>query len=153
MSFTNNNRIIMNWEEALQSVVSQTKVKRYEFLCSEEHKEYAWWREEMIRMANGEHVKPNISTSSNVVVKGRGTSMYVVPSSEGSMLMSEMKACPNYLKDSGCGCGMSRCKAGRKGRPDDKRNDGTTLVSVWDCWHCLRPDNPKYAERAYRPIA
>jgi hypothetical protein len=101
---------------------------------------------ELKHICSRSKIGTNKVVSSRIVISTGGGGMVTVPSSESIQLTKEMKSCKYYQKESNCGCGMSRCLAG-KGKPDI---NNTGLVNVWDCYACLRPDNELYAKHSYK---
>jgi hypothetical protein len=92
------------------------------------------------------HSVQSRSQEQSVVISGHSGSLHKLPLSESIRITNEMKSCIYYEKDSNCGCGKSRCKAGLQGSIDTRSNDGSSLVTFLDCAVCLNPDRPDIRE-------
>lgn len=44
----------MNWNEALEALVKQTKHERFRELCADDHWEHEAWRSKVVEMVTGE---------------------------------------------------------------------------------------------------
>lgn len=134
----------MTWQEATQIVIARQNNPRWEYLTSDACPEHVLRRDQVLKLAGHFTEKVAIST-------GNG-GLTTIPASESIQINKEIKECLHHIKDSGCGCGRARCKIGRFGEIDTRTNDGTTLVSFWDCSHCLRPDVELYAQNIYKKL-
>jgi hypothetical protein len=131
----------LTWQEAVANLIATRNNHRMADLTDDTHPDHDYWRRRAVEIVTG---KP-IQASKTAISTGNG-GITTIPSSEVIQLTKEMNLCPSYQKESNCGCGLARCLAG-KGKPDINE---TGLVNNWDCFHCLRPDNPLYAQHAYK---
>ena len=140
----------MNYIEALDILENPPNLIR---LCNHSDPEVREaWQLKVIRKAKGEDVQSVLPQNIVAISTGNG-SITTIPASESIQLINEINSCPYHIRNSGCPCGKARCTAGKQGEPDSIKNDGSTLVSFFDCGHCLRPDNRLYAENAYKKLS
>jgi hypothetical protein len=104
---------------------------------------------EIIHICERSKMKGIVQSERTVISTGNG-GMQAVPAEDAIKLNKEISECPNFNKVSNCGCGRSRCIAGKGGEIDISTNDGTSLVSFWDCAACLRPHMEIYTKNAYK---
>jgi hypothetical protein len=109
-----------------------------------------------MRSALGEN--PNVSAAISVqsektVISTGNGGIQAVPTQDAMQLNKEIRECPHYNKISNCGCGRARCMIGKGGEIDKATNDGTSLVSFWDCAACLRPNMEIYTQNAYKKLS
>lgn len=103
-----------------------------------------------MRSSIGEN--PAIIHSERTVISTGNGGMQTVPAQDAIQLNKEIRECPNYNKISNCGCGRARCMIGKGGEIDKTTNDGTSLVSFWDCAACLRPGVEIYEKYKYKVL-
>lgn len=146
------------WEECVEILIEKSRGSgkyghdHYRKLTHESHPQYLMWREHVQSKVTGikkEIIVSETKVNNRVVISTGGGGITTIPTAESIQLTKEMNACHYYERNSGCGCGRARCKIG-KGEPDMVKNDGSGLISTWDCFHCLRPDVELYAIHAYK---
>lgn len=161
----------MTWQKDLEIAIQRTKHDPLRFKCSDENpnvREREFFRTNVGMIAAGlpipqpkmvpipDRKNPERIVSpqpeQHVTISVGSGAVTRIPLAESIAITAERKSCPHFVAVSGCGCNRSRCMAGREGEIDKVKDDGSTLVSFWDCAACLRPDNQTYQERKYKKI-
>jgi hypothetical protein len=130
--------------------------EQYRLLVDKSHPDHEIWRRRITEMATGEiQSEPSVisvQSEKTVISTGNG-GIQAIPTQDAIQLNKEIRECPHYNKVSNCGCGRARCMAGKGGEIDKITNDGTSLVSFWDCSACLRPHMEIYTKNAYNKLS
>lgn len=140
----------MGWREDTSAVVARTKNDYFWVLTSNDHPDHKIWRSRMTEKVTGVPAQVPVQSEKTVISTGNG-GMALIPLAESLQLNKEMRECPHYEKRGCHTCGKAFCKAG-KGEPGQVMNVKYSLVTTWDCYHCLRPDVELYAINAYKKI-
>lgn len=90
-------------------------------------------------------VQPIQATQAIQAIQGAHGQIVKIPTIEMIKLVHEINSCEHHHNDFPCGCGMSRCRIGKQGKSDPVH--GGTLVSLWNCAHCLHPENEMYKKQ------
>jgi phage-related protein len=108
----------MDWQEALEIRVRQTKHERFRVLTAADHPDHLTWRRRMVEQVANAGTTPDVSSAPHPDV------------AESIALTRAMHACPFRSVDPGCGCNGGRCA-----------DRGGSIVSHIDCFACpkLRP--------------
>jgi hypothetical protein len=133
----------MTYIEALDMISNHSHIQRYRELCLDSYPDHEAYRELVIKIAKGEPLpgKQNrpLQNTEYAVVAGSAGSLIKIPLEKSIKLTTQINKCPHKHNDPPCGCNGSRCRIGKFGKPDFKY--GGTLVTFFDCWHCVAPDD------------
>ena len=140
--------IITDWKEALEVIISKTKHEGYRALTADDYPNHKMYRKKIIEKAN--NLPPSPAEYSKVVISTGNGNMTAISKEESIKLIKEINLCVFFTRHSGCGCNRARCSAGKQGELDTAKNDGSSLVSFFDCATCLRPDIKLYSDNAYK---
>ncbi len=143
----------MKWTEAIEIFIDRINPNKLENggdrireLCSDKNINIVQrdgYRRKIVQFIGETLELPEVQQSKiqqNVAIARQDGSILVIPIKLSMQINDEIYKCPQYTKDSGCGCGLSRCNLG-KGKIDTVKNDGTGLVSWIECAKCLRPSD------------
>jgi hypothetical protein len=142
----------MTWQEARDIVIARQKNPRWNYLCSDECPEHVIRRVQVLKIAGAPALEIPPVQSERTVISTSNGGIQAVPTQDAMQLNKEIRECPHYNKISNCGCGRARCMIGKGGEIDLQTNNGTSLVSFWDCAACLRPGVEIYEKYKHKVL-
>jgi hypothetical protein len=140
--------IITDWKEALEIHIRRTKHEQWRVLTDDNYPNHKIYRKKVLAKAN--NLPSPRSEYEKVVISTGNGNMTAISKEESIKLIKEINLCVFFVRHSGCGCNRARCSAGKQGELDTAKNDGSSLVSFFDCATCLRPDIKLYSDNAYK---